>query len=240
MTGQAHPSRVAEPWRGGLLWTIGFLAFPALATSLLFRLASALGANFAPLQPVVASFLVYGVACLIAVAGLWAWAMGRGLARSVFAFRPLSWADWLVALAGLAIGLFVLFPVADWLAQHFFGAGIGGALYGRETPLAVPVMAVAAVLIAPFAEEVLFRGLGVAYLASCRLSAPAIWLVVTVAFALTHLPGFGLAGGIFTLLWGGMTTAIRQWRGNLSPGLALHIANNAIAYLVFPLLMPKG
>jgi membrane protease YdiL (CAAX protease family) len=100
-------------------------------------------------------------------------------------------------------------------------------------------MGLSAVVIAPFCEEVLFRGLDVAYLKSLRLSALAVWLAVTLAFAAIHVPNFGFAGGLVTLLWGGMVTSIRQWRESLSPGLLLHVVNNAVAYLVLRLL-PQG
>jgi membrane protease YdiL (CAAX protease family) len=240
MTDATTTNAKSDAWRAGAIWTVGLLALPPVLTIIVFRVGAAAGVSFAPLQPIVAGFLVYGMAAALAAVVLWLWARERDLVRTIFDFKPLAGPDSLVVLAGLLAGLFVLYPASQWIARLLVGMEMGGASYGRETPFAIPIMAISAVVIAPFCEEVLFRGLGVAYLKQLRWPEPAVWLTVTLAFAAIHLPNFGLAGSVFMVLWGGMVTAIRQWRGSLTPGLIVHFLNNAAAYLVFPLLAPAG
>jgi membrane protease YdiL (CAAX protease family) len=230
----------SDRWgRFGALWTILFLAFPVVFAGIVFRLASRFGIEFAPLERHVASFLIYGVvACGAAVLGVWLWARPRGLVREIFMFRPLAGRDWLIACVAWLIGL-AIFPVSQWLARILFGATVRGMNFDLHTPYAIPIMVIAAVIVGTFGEEVLFRGLGIAYLRSLRWPSWAVWLTMTLAFAAIHVPTFGVAGAFFVLFWGAMVTAIRLWRGSLSPGWIVHILNNATAYILLPLLLSR-
>lgn len=66
-----------------------------------------------------------------------------------------------------------------------------------------------------------------------------MWLTMVVAFALYHIPTFGLAGATFVLFWGALVTAVRLWRDSLTPGWIVHILNNTYAYILLPLLISR-
>ena len=113
-------------------------------------------------------------------------------------------------------------------ATGWWGAGMATTAF-----LAAPV---ALTTIAPFCEEVQFRGLAVAYFHARRWPAWAIAAAPSAAFAAIHLPYFGVGLALFILFWSAMVCAIRLWRQSLTPGLMLHVLNNIAAYLIFPLL----
>jgi membrane protease YdiL (CAAX protease family) len=226
-----------DPWRFGAVWTIFFLAFPVAFTGLVFRAVAASGIGLAPLQPVVASFVVYAViACGLAVLGVWLWAQSRGLVEAIFAFRRPGGRDWLIGIGGCIAG-FAIFAVTQWLARRLLGASMKGMRFDLQATHALPAMVLAVVIAAPFCEEVLFRGLGVAYLRARGWPSWSIVAAMALAFAAIHLPHFGMAGAISILFWGGMVTAIRLWTDSLTPGLLLHAFNNTAAYILMPLLI---
>jgi membrane protease YdiL (CAAX protease family) len=226
----------SDPWRGGLAWTAGFLAFPIAVSALAVEGYKLLTA-WHPMVPVyMVSWLGYTVGCWVAVYGVWLWSSRRGIADKVFIFRQPTGRDWGITLAGAAVGIVILYPVSQWLAQVLFGVQMRGMSFDIRQPFVLPVVLVWAVLTAPLAEEVLFRGLAVAYLQARRWPTWAIGVVCCIAFAAIHLPYFGVAGATLILFWGGMVVAIRLWRGNLMPGWILHIVNNVVAYIAIPLL----
>ena len=55
---------------------------------------------------------------------------------------------------------------------------------------------------------------------------------VVVAFAVIHLPNFGVGGAVFILLWGPLPTALRLWFDNLTGAWLMHTANNLFAYVI--------
>lgn len=229
----------SRPWRWGAAWVILFLALPVVATGVVFGVAARLGVGFAPLQPQIAAFLVYGVlACGLTIVAVWLWARPRGLVGAIFLFRRPTTVDWLVALAAWIVGI-AIFPLTQRLAFMLFGARLRGMNFDLHSPGAVVMMALAAVIVGPLAEEILFRGLGVAYLQARGWPGWAVWLAMVLAFCAIHLPAFGVAGAFFVLFWGAMVTAIRLWRDSLTPGWIAHILNNMMAYIVFPLIMTR-
>ncbi len=166
----------------------------------------------------------------------WLWARPRGLVNAIFTFRPPGLRDWLIGIGGCIAG-FGIFAVSQWLAWGLFGARMQGMNFNLRTPYAIPAMVLAVVIAAPFCEEVLFRGLGVAYLRARAWPNWSIVAAIALAFAAIHLPHFGAAGALGILFWGAMVTATRLWTDSLTPGLLLHIFNNAAAYILIPLLI---
>ena len=234
-------ARSPVPWHLGAIWTVFFLAFPIVFTGLVMRILTGAGVEFGSVQIRVVSFLIYGVVgCGIGAALVWLWASRRGVVGEIFAFRFPSARDWLVAIAGFVVGVAIFFPLSQWLARELFGADLRGMDYDLHAPFEMPAMICAVVIVAPFTEEVLFRGLGLAYLRRLKWPSWTVWLTMTIAFMAIHIPASGLAGAIFILFWGGMVTAIRLWRESLTPGWILHILNNATAYVILPLLMPHA
>jgi hypothetical protein len=146
-----------RPWgRFGALWTIFFLIFPSAFTSLVFRAAAIADIGFAPLQPHIAAFLVYGVACTIAVIAVSLWARPRGLVAAIFLFRRPAPRDWAIAVVTFVVGAALFLP-SQRLAGILFGAHLRGMNFDMYTPYALPVMVFTAVFVGTFSEEVLYR-----------------------------------------------------------------------------------
>ncbi|HLJ80347.1 MAG TPA: CPBP family intramembrane glutamic endopeptidase [Ktedonobacterales bacterium] len=99
---------------------------------------------------------------------------------------------------------------------------------GQHAPLTVIGTLIGAVFIAPFCEEIFFRGFTFAGF----LRGMPVWAAVLLSALL-----FGIAHGdigSFALLFViGVVLAVVRWRtGSIWPGMALHMANNAVAALV--------
>lgn len=99
---------------------------------------------------------------------------------------------------------------------------------GQHAPLTVIGTLIGAVFIAPFCEEIFFRGFAFAGF----LRGMPVWVAVLLSALL-----FGIAHGdigSFALLFViGIVLAVVRWRtGSIWPGMALHMANNALAAVV--------
>lgn len=227
--GEGVAATVPAPmgWYGSGVAVAAFLALPIALTSALVRL-------WPEAMPLV-SWLGYSLFCWATVSALYRWAQRRRIERDAFAFRRPGIVDVAIAIAGVIGGLLVIWPASQFVA-HLLGAHVRGMRFDFHAPLVLPGIVLWAVISAPFCEEVLFRGLAVAYLRARRWPAWAIVLATSAAFAAIHLPYFGLGLALFILPWSAMLCAIRLWRLSLTPGLILHVINNIAAYLIFPLL----
>jgi membrane protease YdiL (CAAX protease family) len=101
-------------------------------------------------------------------------------------------------------------------------------LEARYAPLTVIGALIGAVFIAPFCEEIFFRG----FMFAGLLRGMAVWIAVLLSallFGIAH----GDVGSFALLVVIGIVLAIVRWRtGSVWPGMALHAANNAIAAVV--------
>jgi len=220
-----------EPWRHGAAWTVLFLVAPVAVASL----GATVAGGVAPNAPAgMAGWLAYSAGCWLTVVALWRWATARGLTAEIFVFRRPGLLDTAAAVGGVAAG-FLIYPASQWVA-HLLGTGMQGMSFDLHRPAVAAAVIFWAIATAPPCEEILFRGLAVAYLRSRVWPVWAVGLVPTLAFAAIHLPYFGIGGALFILPWGAMVMAIRLWRQTLTPGLMLHVGNNIIAYLVIPML----
>jgi membrane protease YdiL (CAAX protease family) len=214
-------------WQNTGFATMVFLALPVTLTAVAVRL-------FPQAMPFV-SWLGYAAFCWITILAVHRWTEARDIASDVFVFTRPRVLDLVVAGTGVVIGLFVIWPVSQILA-HFVGAGVHGMDFDLRAAGVWTSVALWAVVTAPFCEELQFRGLAVAYFRARRWPAWAIVVASSSAFAVIHLPYFGIGLALFILFWSAMICAIRLWRQSLTPGLMLHVLNNIAAYLVFPLL----
>jgi membrane protease YdiL (CAAX protease family) len=242
---EAAGSRRPDPWRHGGLVTICLLALPIAFTSLgirlLFiglywatRITGAAPPRLGPNQGWMLGLAFYGVGLWIATGLAWRWAARRGLTRSVFMFRRLTWFD-----VALILGLSVVGIVMEPLLSQWFSTlvGLHGGAARGASPRSTGVLWLAvfsSIISAPFCEEVLFRGLIVAWLRARGVPVWALWLLASLAFAPIHLPAFGLPWTMAVFFWGGMVLAVRLWRDSLTPGWAIHLLSN----LYFVILVP--
>jgi membrane protease YdiL (CAAX protease family) len=155
-------------------------------------------------------------------------AIARGLDRELLALRVPERRWRAVGLAFAALGIIV---VTTAILSRFLDAGDEQGLVPKswDSSRAAPFLANAAVivLVAPFVEELLFRGLGIGLLMPFVGPWPAI-LVTGVAFGLAH----GLVLGLPVLSIFGVTLGWLRWRtDSVMPGMAVHALFNGAALL---------
>jgi len=132
------------------------------------------------------------------------------------------------ALVTGAVGLVVILASEAVLDPIFNGGAQQGIepTHGPQTThqwVAVAVAAVMLVLVAPVAEELIFRGLGFAAL------GPVAVPVTSLLFAIAH----GLPSLLVEVAVAGLVLAeIRRRTASVLPGMGVHIAFNGIALVV--------
>lgn len=104
---------------------------------------------------------------------------------------------------------------------------------GRTQPFTTLGLLAAAALVAPFCEEIFFRGFAFAGFLKGMSLLPAI-LLSSAVFAVAHAD----LGSLVPLFIIGLVLAWARWRtDSLWPGIAIHMANNTLAAVtLIPLL----
>lgn len=151
-----------------------------------------------------------------------------GSQRQLLALRrPFSWKR----AAAVAVPVFILvFLAITAMDQALHGSDEQGLVpkhweSGHAGAFAANFVVVA--LVAPFAEELLFRGLGVSLLYP-RLGKWATIIAIGVAFGLYH----GLVEALPELaLFGSALAWLRLRTGSVFPGMLAHAAFNAVGLL---------
>ncbi|GAC1350417.1 MAG: hypothetical protein NVSMB27_32760 [Ktedonobacteraceae bacterium] len=103
----------------------------------------------------------------------------------------------------------------------------------KHAPISTYATLFAAVLVAPFCEEVFFRGF---IFMGLRRGMPLIWAIILSAllFAIAH----GDPGSFAVLFIIGLALAFLRWRSaSIWPGIILHTLNNGLGALVIVLVM---
>jgi membrane protease YdiL (CAAX protease family) len=103
---------------------------------------------------------------------------------------------------------------------------IGVLFESLDDPLGRGLMILAAVVLAPLAEEVIFRGVLLPGLARQMHPGTALWISAAL-FALFHVPSHGL-GAVFPGLLGVVFGWARLRTGSLLAPIMLHAANNLL------------
>lgn len=211
---------------------------PLLLTSLLFRLLTLIG------KPLLASIRAYPlggfiayVACVWLVVGMgWGYLRRRGAAWRDLGFANFRLRDMAWAVLGTLVGIFVVFPLSQALARWLELPAIRGMGYHLDSPADVLIAISICALIGPLGEEILYRGFLLGLLWAKLGRAWLAGLLATMIFALLHIPGFGLAGALFILLWTPLAVTFFLWRRSIYPPYAMHVLNNLFAYVLVPLL----
>ena len=133
--------------------------------------------------------------------------------------------------AGLAAGALVTIFVVSAILAQFLDAGDEQGLVPKtwDASRAAPFIAnaVAIAIVAPFVEELLYRGLGYGLLSQFVSVLPVI-LITGLAFGLGH----GLVLGLPVLAFFGIALAWLRWQtGSVYPGMVVHGCFNGLALL---------
>jgi membrane protease YdiL (CAAX protease family) len=159
---------------------------------------------------------------------------------------------YLMSLPLLVVGVFLFLVLV--LLQQALAGDQGGALEG-VTRSAHPIVGyvvhsdwwqkvqilVLAAVVAPIAEETMFRGVLYRHLreASCRLRTWVSFLVsatvVSFLFAAIHPQGLLTVPVLMSLAYG--FALAREWRGTVIPCMVGHALNNALAMLLSMLVL---
>jgi membrane protease YdiL (CAAX protease family) len=172
---------------------------------------------------VVAALVQYGIMLILILA------IARGFDRHLLGLeRPESPRR----AAGLSVAALLVIVAANAALSQFLDAGTEQGLVPNtwDSSRAAPFLANAAVvvLVAPFVEELLFRGLGFGVLDPFVGPMPAI-VITGVAFGLAH----GLVIGLPVLSIFGVTLGWLRWKsGSVYPGMVVHGLFNAAALVV--------
>lgn len=177
-------------------------------------------------------YALYGVANVIVLLGLVAW-LDRGTLAALAPIRRPSRREVAAALVAFPVGL-GLYQVTT-VINAALGLSFTGMEYALTDPWTVALVGVGGVVVAPVAEEVLFRGLLLGYLLDRGWGPLVAGAAVVVAFVVLHLPNFGAGGAVYVVLWGTLPTALRLYFDDLTGAVLLHALNNAFAYVVVPL-----
>jgi membrane protease YdiL (CAAX protease family) len=154
--------------------------------------------------------------------------IARGLSREELGLRrPRSWSR----AAGLMIGLLILVVVAEQLLEAIFHAareqGLEPTHWEPKHATAFALNAFVVVVIAPFVEELTFRGLGFAVL--WPFGAAVAVVGTAAAFAAVH----GLVDGFVPLLVFGLAIGfLRLKTESVYPGMLFHGFFNATALAI--------
>ena len=171
----------------------------------------------------VGALIQYGFMLILIVA------IAHGLDRRLLGLRM---PDRRRRAAGLAVAAFATIIVVSAILSQFLDAGDEQGLVPKswDSTKAAPFIANAIVvaIVAPFVEELLYRGLGYGLLTQFISVIPAI-VITGLAFGLGH----GLVLGLPVLAFFGITLAWLRWQtGSVYPGMVVHGTFNALALVL--------
>lgn len=234
MTIAMKPVALSGGWRQGILVFAMVLAPMVLAVALVAMCVLAVAAwqivrgitvawpSRADIQ--LYGLLAYAAASWIAVAAAWRWSSRRGLSREVFLFRGLT----LPALAASVLA-FVIAMYGAPLMTH----GLSGLTGGRGPDIGIhdtkqaAIYVVLFVVTTPVCEEILYRGLLVAWLRRAGWGNAAILLTGSLVFGANHALPLGLVWAVAMVGLGVLLFTLRLRYDSLTPAWLAHFLFNA-------------
>lgn len=175
------------------------------------------------------AYLLYGLANVVTVGVLYALLSSDERAAVFRISRPsVTELGWAVIGFGVGLGVYQLTS----RASAILGYELQGLSYSLNDPTTLAIVLFGTVFIAPITEEILYRGLILGVLLSRGIGTVSAVVMMTVLFAVIHLPNFGVAGTLFISVWGFLPAILRLRFDNLSGAITMHGFNNFFAYLL--------
>ena len=179
--------------------------------------------------------LSYITASWVAVAAVWLWSSRRGLRHEVFKFHRLTWPAVTASITGFVMAMYGAPVMTHWLSQIIGEQGPGVRINYHDWQ-SVAIYALLFVATAPVCEEILYRGLLVAWLRRIGWRDSAIWLAGSLLFGANHWIPLGFVWSAVMVVFGGLLFAMRLRYDSLSPGWLIHFLFNAQPFLMYPLI----
>jgi membrane protease YdiL (CAAX protease family) len=147
----------------------------------------------------------------------------------------MTWAALAASLVGFVIAMYGAPVMTHWLSRLTGGGGPEQARIDFHGPHAAALYVLLFVVTAPLCEEILYRGLLVAWLRRVGWSDQSIWLAGSLIFGANHLIPLGLNWSAVMVVFGAILFAIRLRYNSLTPAWLTHFLFNAQPLLM---LMP--
>ena len=187
------------------------------------------------LAPQHAGMLGFAITGTLVAGVVWLWLVRSGDADRALPFAKPYGRYWLWASAALIANLVVGYLLLLFVNQSW-SAGIHLRSSYPYDPAMLALVAVGGVVVGPVCEEILFRGFGMGYLTARGYNRWLAGGITMILFVLQHWPIYGFEKMLILISVSIFITVFRIVAGNLTPGLILHMLNNAIALLVMPML----
>ncbi|OKO80962.1 hypothetical protein AC630_14980 [Bradyrhizobium sp. AS23.2] len=179
--------------------------------------------------------LSYAASSWIAVALAWFWSRHRDMQQEVFIFRRLTWPTFLAAVAGSVIVMIGVPLLTHWLTLVTGGRSQDVRIDFNDAR-SVTIVVFLFVVTTPVCEEVLYRGVLVAWLRRLGWRDLTILGFGSFVFAANHILPLGVVWSVAMVLLGITTYALRFRYESLSPGWLAHALFNAQLTLSYPLI----
>lgn len=226
-------------WMGIVLplWVLVGFVLAQVIGGLLILLLRQLGVSFENVNEstfqAVASAAIYVLSLLIVIGLPWIVKKYRTSKQEIGLQTTATWTDILLAPAGFVVYIVLSFLLTTLASQFPFydidqvqDTGFAQLTQGYEYLLAFVTL----VVIAPVAEEILFRGY---LLGKLRKHVP-VWAAILVTSALFGLVHFAWNVGVDVFALSIILCLLRIGTGRLWPAILLHMLKNGLAfYLLF-------
>jgi membrane protease YdiL (CAAX protease family) len=180
--------------------------------------------------------LSYVVGSWVDVTAVWLWSSHRGMRRDVFQFRAPTWPTAASSLIGFVIAMYGAPFVTHRLSDAAGGGGPEGTRIDFHAAHAAAIYVLLFVITAPLCEEILYRGLLVAWLRRVGWGDSAIWLLGSLIFGANHFIPLGLVWSVVMVGLGAILFVVRLRFGSLTPACLIHLLFNAQPILILPLI----
>jgi len=226
-------TQFVHSWIGWVAISIAGYVLGIYLTAVVIFLLSHLGAfanTDSATTALIMRVIMYSILTILVII-IPAWLHQRITARDMAINRPMSWKDIAIGIAGAVLYLLIamaalalvrLIPGVDLTQAQ--DLDVGNA-FGAARMVAFVVL----VVIAPFAEELLFRGILYGGLRSRQLPIWASALVVSALFGLAHGQ---LNVGIDVFCLSLVACYARELTGSIWAGVVLHMIKNFIAFAI--------
>jgi membrane protease YdiL (CAAX protease family) len=170
--------------------------------------------------------LSYAGSSWIATALAWFWSKRHEMQKEVFIFRRFTWPSFAGSMVASVIVICGVPILTHWLTQ-ITGGRSQNVHVDYSDARSVGIVVLLFVVTTPVTEEVLYRGLLVAWLHRLGWKDFSILRFGSLLFAANHLLPLGFVWSIAMILLGAATNALRLRYKSLLPGWLTHALFNA-------------